>query len=498
MAGPEIRMFCRWGIALALLLAGCSTPEPKQEAERPNILVIMADDWGWPNAGAYGDRAVMTLAFDTLAQGGVLFERAYVSAPSCTSSRAAMLTGQYHWRLFESANLWSTLQASIPVYPDLLETAGYFVGYSGKGWGPGKFEIGGRSRNPAGDQYAHFFRFLEKRPKDRPFCYWHGSSDPHRPYQEGDGRIAAIDTELISVPPHLPDDPVVRNDIADYLSEVERFDRTVARLLARLEETGEAENTIVVMTGDNGMPFPRCKANLYDCGTHVPLVIRWPHKIAAGRTVDDFVSLTDLAPTLLDVAGLPVPVEMTGRSLWPLLSGAEVGGEDRSFVVTGKERHCQAQEGDDAGGTPMRAVQTREYLYIRNYRPDRWPAGTPNYLNAHFFGSWYGDVDNGPTKLLMIDRKDQGEPWSRLFGLAFNHRPAEELYDLKRDPGQLVNVAGDPAYKEARKQLSGRLESILRETGDPRLGPDPDQFDRYPYYGGAPSFPALNSGDRTH
>lgn len=468
---------------------GCTGQTPAPESRRPNILVAMADDWSYPNAGAYGDRAVMTPAIDALAQNGVLFEHAYVSSPSCTPSRAAILSGQFHWRLRESASLWSTLSADIPVYPDLLEEAGYFVGYSGKGWGPGRDEEGGRKRNPAGNRFDHFFRFLEERPQGQPFCFWFGTSDPHRPYQEGDGGIAGIDLQAITVPPHLPDHPTVRADLADYLSEVERFDRAIARMLRRLDEIGEADNTIVVVSGDNGMPFPRCKSNLYDCGTRVPLVIRWPRRAAGGRIVSGFVSTTDLAPTILEAAGVPVPAVMTGRSLVPLLIGVEDAGGDRDAVLTGKERHVPGQEGTDSGGTPMRAIRTQDYLYIRNFRPDRWPAGTPNYLDAYLQGSWYADVDNGPTKTLMVRQSSEGETWARFFELAFARRPGEELYDLGKDPGQLVNVAADPAYGSVRADLARRLEQVLQQTGDPRLGPDPDQFDRYPYYGGSPRHP---------
>lgn len=471
--------------------AACRMAPAPESSDRPNILLAIADDWSYPNAGVYGDRAVLTPALDRLALEGVRFDHAYVTAPSCTPSRAAILSGQYHWRLRESANLWSTLDARIPVYPDLLEAAGYHVGYSGKGWGPGRHEPGGRSRNPAGNPYEHFARFLQEKPADRPFCFWFGSIDPHRPYDPGSGIAAGIDLERITVPPHLPDHPAVRSDLADYLAEVERFDRAVARLLLQLEGSGLAENTLVVVTSDNGMPFPRCKASVYDCGTRVPLLMRWPQRVPGGRTIDQFVSLADLAPTFLEAAGLEVPQAMTGSSLMGQLTGAPASVADRTYVLTGKERHVPCQDGEDSGGTPMRAIRTRQYLYIRNFVPDRWPAGTPHYETAHFRGSWYGDTDNGPTKLLMVDLGMEGEPWQQFFDLAFSKRPAEELYDVGRDPGQLVNVADDPAYAEIKRQLSERLRNRLAETGDPRVGPDPDQFDRFPYYGGSPLHPTL-------
>ncbi len=475
----------------ATLLAACS-PQPELNTtppQRPNILIAIADDWGWPHAGAYGDPVVKTPAFDRVAREGVLFHHAFVSSPSCTPSRSAILTGQYHWRLEEGANLWSTLQTKFPVYPDLLEDAGYFVGFSGKGWGPGRPEPGGRSRNPAGPRFDSFVTFLQDRPTDQPFCFWFGASDPHRPYQAGSGLASGMDLDRIRLPAALPDRPEVRGDVADYYWEVQRFDRDVGLLLAILEESQELDRTLIVITGDHGMPFPRAKGNLYDSGTRVPLAIRWPAAIAAPRTSSDFVSLTDLAPTFLEAAGLEPPRVMTGRSLKSLLETAEAAGDDsRNSVLTGKERHVPCQESPQSGGTPMRALRTADYLYIRNFEPDRWPAGTPHSDRAYFEESWYGDVDNGPSKFFMI-RHRQERGFRRLYQLAFAKRPAEELYDLRQDPDQLIDVARFPGYQDARERLAAELNEKLAASGDPRLLGGGEKFDSYPYYGGTPRKP---------
>jgi N-sulfoglucosamine sulfohydrolase len=477
--------------------SGCSQQGPtvaeNTRGTPPNILIAIADDWSWPHAGVYGDPVIKTPTFDRVAREGVLFSAAFVAAPSCTPSRAALLTGQWHWRLEESANLWSTLQARFPVYPDLLEESGYFVGYSRKGWGPGKWEVGGRTRNAAGAEFPDFDSFLEQRPAGKPFCYWFGSNDPHRPYEEGAGAAEGMDLDRIDLFRCFPDDPSVRGDVADYYWEVQRFDRETGELLQKLESLGELENTVIVITGDNGMPFPRCKANLYDGGTRVPLAIRFPKRFPAGRKVDDLVSLTDLAPTFLELVGIPVPSVMTGRSLLPVLQSGSEGqvDPDRTFVLLGKERHVPCQEKPDPGGTPMRAIRTHDYLYIRNFRPDRWPAGTPNYERAYYPGAWYGDVDNGPTKFDMIENRDRDELHRRLFELAFDKRPAEELYDLNKDPDQLQNVASDPAYREVLETLSGRLMDELEKTDDPRLG-DASRLEQYPYYGWGPVKPGYH------
>ena len=459
------------------------------------MLVAIADDWGWPHAGRYGDPVVETPTFDRIAREGVVFHHAYVSSPSCTPSRAAILTGQYHWRLQESANLWSMLHTRYPVHPNVLEDAGYFVGYARKGWGPGLVEVGGRSRNPAGEEYDDFEAFLAARPPDQAFSFWFGSSDPHRPYEPGSGAASGMSLEAIALPAHFLDRPDVRGDVADYYWEVQRFDREVGELLARLDAIGELDHTLVIMTGDHGMPFPRCKGNLYDCGTRVPLAVRWPGQIPPGRSVDDFVSLTDLAPTVLDAAGLEPPGVMTGKSLMRILQARESGQIDpeRDRVMTGKERHVPSQEAPDEGGTPMRAMRTREFLFVRNIAPDRWPAGTPNYQAAQLPGSWYGDVDNGPTKTAMIDARDRDAGSRRLFELAFEKRPAEELYDLRTDPDQLVDVASDPAYAAVKRELSDALDRALEASEDPRALGAGDRFDRYPYCGTTPLFPGWQS-----
>jgi len=459
------------------------------EETRPNILFAIADDWGWPHAGAYGDRVVKTPTFDRLAREGLLFHHAYVSSPSCTPSRGAALSGQWHWRLEAGGNLWSIFPDKFATYPELLETAGYDVGVSGKGWGPGRTETPGRDL--AGKRYRSFQAFLQSRAEGKPFCFWLGSSDPHRPYQRGSGAASGMELDKVHLFGCFPDAPEVRSDVADYYFEVQRFDRLVGAALASLEEIGELDNTLVLMTGDNGMPFPRCKSNLYDSGTRMPLAARWPGRIKPGRTVEDFVSFTDFAPTFLEAAGLKPPPDMTGRSLMNVFRSDQSGRVDpeRDFVLTGKERHCPAQEAPEMGGYPCRAIRTHEYLYIRNFRPDRWPAGTPNWQKATFKNAWYGDCDNGPTKMYMVENRDKDDAHRRLYEAAFGKRPAEELYDLKKDPEQLDNVASDPKYAEVRKELDRRLTEQLEATGDPRVVGGGEKFDEYPYLGGAPTYP---------
>jgi arylsulfatase A-like enzyme len=463
------------GAALAVLLvmaaAGSTWTAPPV---RPNILLVIADDWSYPHAGVYGDRVARTPAFDRLAREGARFTHAFAAAPSCTPSRAALLTGQAVHRLEEGGNLHSFLPAVHPVYPDLLERAGYAVGFTGKGWSPGRFEAGGRARNPAGPAHKSLEEFLTQRPPGAPFCFWHGSQDPHRPFEAGTGAGLAPPAQ-VEVPPFLPDTPEVRNDLLDYYVEVQRFDRDLGHLVDVLARAGELDRTIIIVTSDNGMPFPRAKATVYDGGVRVPLAIRWPGVATAGASIDAFASLTDVAPTVLEAAGIIPPAGMTGRSLVPLLRGRATSGRDRVFVE--RERHADVREGHLS--YPVRAIRTKDFLYIRNFRPDRWPAGDPVLF---FSVGPFGDIDGGPTKTLLLDRRDQ-PPFTQYFQLATAKRPAEELYDLRRDPGQLENVAGREAYRETQRRLRAELESWLSDTADPRMSIDDDRWDRFPYFG---------------
>ena len=466
---------------LARLTAGQDAPAP--QASRPNILFCIADDWSFPHAGAYGDKVVKTPTFDRIAAEGVLFTRAFCAAPSCTPSRAGILTGQMPHRLEAGGNLWGFLPAKYPVYPDLLEKAGYHVGFQGKGWSPGR--VIDRPRNPAGTPAKSFEQFLAAAPKGAPFCFWFGGTDPHRPYDLNSGAAAGLDPAKVEVPPYFPDTPEVRNDVLDYYAEVQRFDRLVGEMVELLERRGELENTIVVITSDNGMPFPRCKANLYDSGSRMPLAVRWGAKVKAGQKVDAFVSLTDLCPTFLQAAGLQPTPEMTGQSFRGLIgAGGDGAGEarDRGRVFIERERHANVRAGDRS--YPARALRNDEFLYVRNLAPDLWPAGDPQVWKA--VGP-FGDIDPGPTKATLLNGRE-APAITPLFNLACGKRPAEELYDLEKDPHQVKNVAADPAYAPTLDRLRKEMDGWMKRTNDPRAeaGAGGDAFDRYPYFGGGP------------
>lgn len=455
-----------------------------QNQLRPNILIVIADDWSYGHAGIYGDKVVKTPHIDSVAKEGVLFLNAFCTASSCTPSRASLLTGRYPHQLDAGASLWGYLPKKYSNYTEILQQQGYYVGLTGKGWGPGNEEAGGYDYNPAGKRFKDFATFIAEKPDDSPFSFWYGSSDPHRPYEAGTGAASGMRADEVEVPGWLPDVSVVRNDILDYYFEIERFDRQLGEIIKVLRIAGQLENTLIVITSDNGMPFPRAKATMYDSGTKIPLIMSWKGRIKPGSQINEFVSLMDLAPTFLDLSGQEIPSEMTGTSLLPLLKKEKV--KDRKMAFVERERHANVRIGDL--GYPARGIRTAEYLYIQNYESDRWPAGDPELY--HSVGR-YGDCDESPTKDYIIDNKDQSVI-TPFFNRAFAKHNPVELYDLKKDPNQLNNVASDRKYKQVIEKLKKQLYHWQVRTEDPRAtDPQHVKFDQYPYFGppvkGAPS-----------
>lgn len=463
--------------SIVCLMAGWKVRPP---APKMNIVFIVADDLS-PTLGCYSDSTAPTPTIDRLARQGVLFENAFCTSPSCSPSRASMLTSRYPHQLAEGTNLWGTLPSWYANFVNLLEKAGYLVGLQGKGWGPGDYTVGGYTRNPAGPSFKSFGEFMDSAnvskpnrtggPAARPFFFWLGPQDPHRPYEAGLKKSMNLRPQYLKVPAHLPDTPEVRDDLLDYYAEVARFDQTVANVVETLEKTGQLQNTLIVVTGDNGMPFPRAKANLYDAGSRVPLIVLGG-AFSGGKRIATPVSLVDLAPTFLEWAGLPKAGGMEGRSLLRFTSGKAPVAEP---VFIERERHAQVRAG--SLGYPARAIRTTDFLYIQNLKPDRWPAGDPKEFMA--VGA-YGDIDNGPAKRYLIEHRDQ---YVTLADGAMAKRPAEEMYDLRKDPNQQHNVAEQPENQVTVAKLRQQLQSWRQRTNDPRLTTEGDIIDTYPYYG---------------
>jgi len=511
------------------------------ENRRPNILFAFADDWGryasiYTQLVAQGtpNDAIRTPNFDRIVREGVFFKNAFVTAPSCTPCRSSLLSGQYFWRTGQGAILQGAVwNPEIPSYPLLLRAAGYHIGKTFKVWSPGTpvdapyggaqfaYEQAGRQFNQFSQNVTkmvaegmtaeaakqvlydevrkNFEAFLGDRQPDQPFCYWFGPTNTHRKWIKGSGKaLWGIDPEGLKgkLPTFLPDVPEIREDMADYLGEAQAFDAALGVLLAQLETMGELDETLVVVSGDHGIPgFPRGKCNLYDFGTGVALAMRWG-AAKGGRVVDDFVNLMDLAPTFLEAGSVTPPAVMTGRSLISILQSDRSGLVDpqRTWVVTGRERHVAAAR-DNFLPYPQRAIRVKDYLYVINFQPERWPMGNPyNLQSAQPPGVealtedtmvTFMDMDASPTKAWLVGQRDNPQ-WQWHYDLAFGRRPQEELYDLVADPHEVKNVAAEPKYAKVREQLRAQLMAELTRSGDPRVVAADCPYEKPPFAGPVP------------
>jgi len=472
-------------------------------ADRPNIFIAISDDVSFPHASAYGSKMVNTPAFDRVAKSGVLFNNAFCPAPGCSPSRAAFLTGPHIWMIEEAGTHASYFKSQYQTFPEVLGNTGYFVGSVGKGWGPGNFKHHGRATNPAGKPYRQgkggyvegFRQFLQERPDDQPFCFWFGSNDAHRSYKKGSGLAKGMTLDQAEVPKFLPDHPDIRSDLLDYAFEVERFDDDCDRMLKMIEAAGELDNTLVIITSDNGMPFPRAKANCYEYGIHMPLAISWKDRVPGERTLDDLVGFVDLTATIYEAAGVASPTDypVVGASLLPELTSSKSGiaNPNRSSILCGRERHSSSRY--LTLSYPQRAMRTHDYLYIHNFRPERYPAGPARKFDKVTFaddgtilsstpGPEYGgyhDIDACPSLTFLIEHRDHPE-FGRFLNLSVDRRPAEELFDIRKDPDCLINLAGDPKFADVQTDHRERLMSALKATGDARVLNGGDIWETYP------------------
>ncbi|MEW4527261.1 sulfatase [Maioricimonas sp. JC845] len=484
-------------LTLLALLFAATRHVNADDPPRPNILFCIADDASQPHFGAYGCNWVNTPAFDRVAREGLLFTNAWTPNAKCAPSRACILTGRNTWQLEEACNHQPFFPQKFRSYVEALTDHGYFTGRTAKGWAPGiANDENGKPRHLAGrpfnqkkttppasgisgiDYAGNFEAFLDQKPEDAPFCFWYGGLEPHRRYEYGSGVAKAGKkiTDIPEVPAFWPDTEVVRNDMLDYAFEIEYFDQHLGRMLAALEERGQLENTLVVVTSDNGMPFPRVKGQEYALSNHLPLAIMWPAGIEnPGRTIDDFVNFIDFAPTFLEVAGIDLDQAgmqpITGRSLTEYFRGNAEGivNTARDHVLIGKERHDVGRPHDQ--GYPIRGIVKDGFLYLRNFEPERWPAGDPitGYLNC----------DGSPTKTLILDMRRDG--MDELYWLqSFGKRPAEELYDIRTDRECLHNLAASEEHRDIRERLRRQLMDELKAQGDPRMDGNGHIFDDYP------------------
>ncbi|MFP6859589.1 MAG: sulfatase [Roseibacillus sp.] len=476
--------------------------DPASAAERPNILFCISDDQSWPHAGAYGCKWVKTPGFDRVAREGILFNRCYTPNAKCAPSRACILTGRNSWQLEAACNHWCFFPAKFKSVMEALGENGYEVGFTSKGWAPGiAKDAEGKARELTGKRYnarkskpptraisssdyaGNFDDFLEKVPAGKSWMFWYGCTEPHRGYEfqsgvkKGGKKLSEVEGEVFKF---WPDSETVRHDMLDYAMEIEHFDDHLVRMLATLEKGGQLDNTLVIVTADNGMPFPRIKGQEYEMSNHLPLAIRWSKGIAKpGRQVDDYVNFIDFAPTFLEVAGVgeekSAMQRITGRSLVEIFK-SEKGGQvvaGRDHVLIGKERHDIGRPND--GGYPIRGLVKDGMLYLRNFEPERWPQGNPvtGYLNC----------DGGPTKTQILNLSRAGTDKKYWRG-AFGKRPSEELYNVAKDPECVVNLAEREDYRSVAREMQEELFRRLVAQGDPRMEGKKDYFESMPYADG--------------
>lgn len=481
-------------LLLALISENLIADDPARQP--PNILLAIADDWG-AHAGVYNTGWVRTPTFDRIASQGIVFRNAYTPMAKCATSRAILLTGRHLWQLKAAGNHLCYFPQEFKTWPEVLRDHGWHTGLTGKDWGPGiAVDSLGRKRQLCGtvmnqrqlkpaasgisriDYYQNFCDFLEQAPQDRPWSFWFSSLEPHRGYefQSGVSKNGRNLSDIDRVPGYWPDTPTIRHDMLDYAMEVEHFDAQLERMLQELDKRGLADNTIVLVTSDHGMPFPRVKGYVSRDSNRVPLAIRWPNGIQhPGRVVDDFVDFTDIAPTVLDMVGIDAEdcgmAPITGASIRDILESDQVGRivPGRDHVLLGKERTDLGRPQNQ--GYPVRGLLREQSLLLLNAEPDRWPAGNPE--------TGYLDTDGSPTKtaVLQLGRRNRSD---RFWTLNFGKRPAVEFYDLKNDPDGIENLANVPAYQSTIQEMTEFLTGRLRTQGDPRVLGNEDYFDSFP------------------
>jgi len=483
--------------AIALLLTHSLLALAGEQTPKPNILIAISDDHTWKHTSAEGSPFVDTPAFDSVAESGIRFGNAYSGSPGCSPSRAALLTGQHHWMIGPAGTHGSSFSVYYRTFVDVLEEAGYKVGFTGKGWGPGDWLAGGRDKNPAGFEYndlklrktpavgisstdyaANFKRFMDERENDEPFYFWYGAHEPHLKYAEA-GHSDEARAKVV-VPDFLPNTDTSREMLLDYADEIHHFDTHLGRILATLEAAGELENTLIIVTADNGMPMPRAKANGYDYGIHVPLAIRWGKGVEQNKVINTPVGFVDLSATVLDAAGLDIPDEFTGQSLLGVLNGAASELDHNRAVFTGRERHSSSRYQNLS--YPQRMMRRGDYLVIWSAKPDLHPAGAPRHIvdgelsPAH---SAYFDIDDSMIKRELLAKWD--DPYiSKFFHMAVNKRPEWQFYNVKDDPESLNDLSTDPDHAKLFEEYKKQLTDTLTATGDPRVLGYGDVWEDYP------------------
>jgi len=519
-----------------LLFTACQSKE-KKENPHPNILIAISDDQSFAHTSFAGCKFVNTPGFDRVARSGVYFTNCFAGSPGSAPSRSSLVTGRYHWQNESSGQHASSWLKKYVPFADALDANGYHTGFTGKGVGPFQYardeqdslwrveNAAGKSYNriqykkgdPGDDRtaggigasnyFANFRDFMQKRPAGQPFYFWYGATEPHRAYEKDSWKRNGKDPGQVEVPGFFPDNDVIRGDILDYAVEIEWFDLHLTRILNYLDSIGELDNTIVFVTGDNGMPFPRAKANAFEYGVHVPLAISYPVGFPGNRIVDDPVSFADFAPTILEMTNTEPEGMMPifGRSIINILKSKKSGIVDKTkkYIFAGRERHSSSRWNNL--GYPMRAIRSENFLLIWNIKPELWPAGDPQAIDqetgnlspmygidekgVHHSDWAFTDVDASPSKSFLVENHTDPN-MTHFFDLAYAKRPEFEFYDVKKDPYCLNNIIDNPRFSAIKQEMKDELLKELTRSEDPRVvGPDKEIFETYVRYSPIREFP---------
>ncbi len=520
-------------LSIVLISSACQETE---EVRRPNILFAISDDQSFGSTSFGGSTFITTPAFDRVAKEGIYFTNCYSGSPGCAPSRSAIVTGRHHWQNEQAGQHASSWLKKYVPFIDLLDKNGYVTGRTGKGVSP--FEYADSPDHPlwrhtdaGGIEHSHinykkgeeggpwaegiananyfenFKYFMDSVRKDEPFFFWYGAKEPHRVFEKDSWKRFDKKLEDVQVPGFLPDTELVRGDLLDYAIEIEWFDLHLQRMLEYLESIGELDNTIVIVTADNGMAFPRAKANGYEYGVHVPMAIRYPG-FPGKRQVDDAIGFADLAPTILELTQTSSEgmQPISGKSIVEILTSDKSGdvSESKQYAYAGRERHSSSRYQN--WGFPQRTISDGKYLFTWNVKPDRWPAGAPQKFDPkdttallpmygldengkYINDAAFTDIDDCPTKTFLIENYND-EKIRPFFELSLAKRPEFEFFDVEKDPHCLNNLSGNAAFKEIEEQLRSSLMKELERTGDPRVtGADPEVFDSYVRYSRIRDFP---------
>lgn len=445
-----------------LFVVGCSFISGEVfSSDKPNIVFIIADDIGWEDVGCYGNEHVKTPNIDKLSEEGLQFNSAFLTASSCSPSRCSIISGKYP-HSDGAAELHTPLPEEEIPFPLLLKENGYYTAHAGK-WhlGPAAhraFDLytdeNGYKNGDGGENM--WIPFLKDRPKDKPFFFWLASHDAHRPWG-ADTFKTTHDPNELEVPLFFEDTPETRQDIASYYNEIGRFDYYVGKVREELERQGVLENTIIIVTSDNGRPFPRCKTRVYDSGMKTPFIVCWPKGLKAkGLQTESLISAVDIAPTILKLAGVAVPEDYQGKSFLPVLNNPDT--EIRNEVFSEHNWHdYEAHE---------RMVRTKKYLYVLNSRPNLTNGGP-------------ADSKTSATQHSLNIVRDEGRLTPAQADIFMAPRAAEELFDVEKDPLQLLNLASVPEYQKVLQEMRTLLQTWRTQTGD--TTPEhltPDWYDR--------------------